>query len=83
MRSTPTADVYGLTIPAGVVFAFGETTHRYTTGDGFQITVLDKGTETVEVEVASSEGVVMERIESVVKADVKDTVLGFFAKYRF
>lgn len=83
MRSTPTADVYGLTIPAGVVFAFGETTHRYTTGDDFQITVLDKGAETVEVEVLSPEGFVMETLESVAKADVKDTVRGFFAKYRF
>ena len=82
MRTT-TADEYGLTVPAGVVFAFGEKVHRYTTGDDFSITVTDKGADTVEIDVFSPEGILMETNLDVAKTDVKDIVKGHFGKYRF
>ena len=85
MRTT-TADVYGLTIPAGVVSAFGDTTHRYTLGEGVNITVNDMGFQNgtvVDIEVATTEGVILEERQNVAKNDVKAAVLGYLARYRY
>lgn len=83
MRDTGVKDVYGLSIPVGVEFALGVTTHRYISGDGFNVFVKDSGEETVTVSIHMfNHAEPVEERKNVAKEDVAEHVKALFSRYR-